>query len=324
MTDDPTAGSDPDGEPNTGLESGSQSGFNFEFDFDSDSDSDSEAAPDSELESTGQTHHQSEANESATATHSRSDPVVVVVDAETSGNIGTIARAMKNFGLDDLKLVNPPDISRGTEAYGLAAHARDDVLANASEVTLSEIAEKYHTVGCTAVTGEDSRRAVRFPFKTPRELARSLERVDTQTAILFGREGNGLSNDELAQLDEVCAIPAANDYPTLNLGQAATVLLYELRHLTVDQYQIPDVERERASQQDIERFHEYYAELLAASGFEDHRRDRARTLVRRLVGRSHPTDHEVTILMGVLRQTNAQLRHRRELLDRYDEPDDLS
>ncbi|ERH03868.1 MAG: RNA methyltransferase, TrmH family, group 1 [Halorubrum sp. J07HR59] len=318
MTDDPTAGSEPNAEPEVESESGSESEFDCGF------GSDSGAASESELESTGQPHHQSETDESATASQSRNDPVVVVVDSETSGNIGTIARAMKNFGLDDLRLVNPPDISRGTEAYGLAAHARDDVLANASEVTLSEIAENYHTVGCTAVTGEDSRRAVRFPFKTPRELAQSLERVDTQTAILFGREGNGLSNDELAQLDEVCAIPAADDYPTLNLGQAATVLLYELRHLTVDQYQIPDIERERASQQDIERFHEYYAELLAASGFEDHRRDRARTLVRRLVGRSHPTDHEVTILMGVLRQTNAQLRHRRELLDRYDEPDDLS
>jgi rRNA methylase len=81
MTDDPTAGSEPNAEPEVESESGSES----------------------ELESTGQPHHQSETDESATASQSRNDPVVVVVDSETSGNIGTIARAMKNFGLDDLK-----------------------------------------------------------------------------------------------------------------------------------------------------------------------------------------------------------------------------
>lgn len=275
-------------------------------------------------ESSTDTATESEKDGAAADTSSRNNPVVVVVDSETSGNIGTIARAMKNFGVTDLKLVNPPDISRGSEAYGFAAHARDDVLANAEEVTFAEIVDNYHTVGCTAVTGEDSRRAVRFPFKSPRQLAEDLERIETKTALLFGREGNGLSNDELAQVDEVCAIPADEEYPTLNLGQAATILLYELRNLTVDEFQTPNIVRERADQHDIETFHEYFAELLEASGFEDHRRDRARTLVRRLVGRTHPTDHEVTILMGVLRQTNAQLRHRRELLDRYDEPDNLS
>lgn len=280
------------------------------------------SGPDSE--SSSDTASEADTAESTSQSRSQTDPVVVVVDSETSGNIGTIARAMKNFGVTDLKLVDPPDISRGSEAYGFAAHARDDVLANAQEVTLTEILDNYHTVGCTAVTGEDSRRAVRFPFKTPRELAESLERVETETALLFGREGNGLSNDELAQVDEVCAIPADEEYPTLNLGQAATIVLYELRNLTVSEFQTPDIVRERADQRDIELFHEYFAELLDASGFEDHRRDRARTLVRRVIGRTHPTDHEITILMGVLRQTNAQLRHRRGLLDRYDEPDDLS
>ena len=62
--------------------------------------------------------------------------VVVVVEPETPGNVGTIARAMKNFGIYDLRLVNPPQLDPDGEAYGFAVHAREDVLPNATETTL--------------------------------------------------------------------------------------------------------------------------------------------------------------------------------------------
>lgn len=251
----------------------------------------------------------------------RDPPVVVVVDAETPGNVGTIARAMKNFGLTDLKLVNPPELDRDSEAYGFAGHAREDVLPNAEVVTFEEVVENYHTVGCTAITGEDSRRHVRFPFKTPRELAESLRTVDAPTALVFGREGRGLDNGELARLDEVCSIPASADYPVLNLGQAATILLYELRELTVEETQLPDVARERAAEPDIERFHDYVGAFLDASGYKEVKREKTRRLIRRLVGRAHPTDREIHTLLGVLRRATGQLEHRSELLSEYDEPD---
>jgi tRNA (cytidine32/uridine32-2'-O)-methyltransferase len=253
--------------------------------------------------------------------HDRDPPAVVVVDAETPGNVGTIARAMKNFGLTDLELVDPPELGRDSEAYGFAGHAREDVLPNAEEVTFDEVVENYHTVGCTAITGEDSRRHVRFPFKTPPELAESLRTVSAPTALVFGREGRGLDNEELARLDEVCSIPASADYPVLNLGQAATILLYELRELTVEETQLPDVERERADEADIERFHDFVADFLDASGYKAVKRDKTRRLVRRLIGRAHPTDREIHTLLGVLRRATSQLEHRSELLAEYDEPD---
>jgi TrmH family RNA methyltransferase len=248
-------------------------------------------------------------------------PVVVVVDAETPGNVGTIARAMKNFGLSELKLVNPPALDPDGEAYGFAGHAREDVLPNAETVRFESVVANYHTVGCTAITGEDSRRHVRFPFKTPRELATDLEAVDTRTALVFGREGRGLDNDELERLDEVCSIPASADYPVLNLGQAATILLYELRDLTVEETQLPSVERERADEADIERFHDFVVDFLDASGYKPVKREKTRRLVRRLVGRAHPTDREIHTLLGVLRRATGQLNHRDELLSEYDEPD---
>jgi TrmH family RNA methyltransferase len=251
----------------------------------------------------------------------RPKPVVVLVDPETPGNIGTIARAMKNFGLSELKLVNPPELDPDGEAYGFAGHAREDVLPNAEETTLEAVVDTYYTVGCTAITGEDSRRHVRFPFKTPAELAESLRIVEAPVALVFGREGTGLNNEELSQLDEICSIPASEDYPVLNLGQAATVLLYELRDLTVEKTQLPDVELERAEERDVERFYGYVQEFLDVSGYNERKRNKTMRLVRRLVGRAHPTDREIHTLMGVFRRANDQLKHRRELLDKHDEPD---
>ena len=250
----------------------------------------------------------------------RPKPVVVVVEPETPGNIGTIARAMKNFGLSELKLVNPPELDPDGEAYGFAGHAREDVLPNAEEVTFEEVVENYYTVGTTAITGEDDRRHERFPFKTPVELRESLKAVAAPTALVFGREGRGLNNDELSRIDEVCSIPAADDYPVLNLGQAATVLLYELRDLTVSETQLPDVDVTRASEGDIEQFHEFFGEFLAATGERAHRRERNALLMRRLLGRAHPTDREVHSLLGTFRKANAKLDHADFLAAKYDEP----
>ncbi|RDI72949.1 RNA methyltransferase [Halopelagius longus] len=237
-------------------------------------------------------------------------PVVVVVEPKTPGNIGTIARAMKNFGLTDLKLVDPPEMDRDSEAYGFAGHAREDVLPNAEEVTFEEVVENYHTVGTTAITNEDSRRHVRFPYKTPVEVRESLETVETKTALVFGREGKGLNNEELAQLDEVCSIPASSEYPVLNLGQAATVLMYELRSLTVEETQLPDVERERADEADIDRFYDFFSEFLDSVEHRDHKRPKTMRMMRRLLGRAHPTEREVHTLIGIFRRANRYLGER--------------
>lgn len=254
----------------------------------------------------------------------RTPPAVVVVDAQTPGNVGTIARSMKNFGFSELLLVDPPPIEPGDEAYGFAGHAREDVLPNATTVTFEELTERFHTFGCTAITGQDSRRHVRFPFKTPTEVRETLLRTESRSALVFGREGKGLSNAELARLDEVCSIPANPEYPVLNLGQAATILLYELSDLTLQESQLPPIETERADEQLLERLYEHVSAFLDAQGYNDRKRSKTERLFRRLFGRSEPTGREVKTLMGVFRRGTRQLEHRRELLERYDEPDTVS
>ena len=259
-------------------------------------------------------------DEQSSGRQTRQPLTVVVVEPETPGNVGTIARAMKNFGLSNLELVNPPELAEDGEAYGFAGHAREDVLPNATTVRFESVVERYHTVGTTAITGEDDRSHERFPFKTPAELRDSLRAVDAPTALVFGREGRGLNNEELSQLDEVCSIPASAAYPVLNLGQAATVLLYELRELTVEQTQLPDTTVTRAPEADVERFHDQFGAFLEATGQRDHRREKNALLVRRLLGRAHPTEREVHSLLGTLRKATTKLEHADYLAAKYDEP----
>ena len=232
---------------------------------------------------------------------------VAVVDAETAGNVGTIARAMKNFGLADLYLVDPPELDPEGEAYGFAGAAREDVLPGAREVSFDWLVGNFHTVGFTAVTNEDATKHVRYPFVTPAELAEELREVDAATCLVFGRERVGLTNDELARLDQVASVPASADYPVLNLGQAATVTLYEVRELTLEETQLPD-RTDRAEEQAIEGLHDQFADFLEAVGHPEEKQPKVGRLWRRLLGRAHPTGREVRTLRGVLRKASQRLR----------------
>jgi len=229
-------------------------------------------------------------------------PAVAVVDAKTSGNVGTIARAMKNFGFEDLYLVDPPDLSRESEAYGFAGQAREDVLPNAEVVEFDYLVENFHTVGFTSITNEDARKHTRFPFRTPEELEASLADVKTETCLIFGRERVGLVNDELEHIDEVASIQASADYPSLNLGQAATVALYELQELARNDTQLPDVDAERAPEPEIEAFYDHFAEFLSDLDYPEEKKPKTVRMMRRIMGRAHPTGREVNTLRGILRR----------------------
>ena len=227
---------------------------------------------------------------------------VAVVDPETPGNVGTIARAMKNFGLSELYLVDPPELDPDGEAYGFAGQAREDVLPNAREVDLDFLVESFYTVATTAITNEDATKHVRYPFLEPADLSAELEGLDADICVVFGRERVGLTNDELARFDRVCSIPATEEYPVLNLAQAATVVLYELRELTVEETQHPDDPHERADEHEIEGLYETFDDYLRAVGHPEEKIDKTDRLFRRLVARGHPTGREARTLRGVLRR----------------------
>ncbi len=239
-------------------------------------------------------------------------PAVAVVDAETPGNVGTIARAMKNFGFTELLLVDPPELDPEGDAYGFAGQAREDVLPNATELTFDQLVDSYHTIGCTAVTNEDDRRHVRFPYSTPADLADRLPTVEAPTALVFGRERVGLTNAELARIDELCSIPANPDYPVLNLGQAATIVLYELRSLALEDTQLPDLERVRAPELLVDRLYDQWDELLTSINHPPEKRAKTMRMLRRIYGRADLTEQEANTLLGILRRATERPGDGRE------------
>ncbi|WP_181692995.1 RNA methyltransferase [Natronomonas sp. LN261] len=230
------------------------------------------------------------------------DISVAVVGAETPGNVGTIARSMKNFGLSELYLVDPPELDPDGEAYGFAGHAREDVLPNATTVEFEYLRDHFYTVACTATTNQDARNHVRYPFMRPAELPEELGGLDADVCIVFGRERVGLTNDELADLDRICSIAASEAYPVLNLAQAATIVLYELRELTVEETQHPAEPHERAAEHEIEGAYTTFSEYLHDVGHPKEKIPKTERLFRRLLSRAHPTGREARTIRGVLRR----------------------
>jgi TrmH family RNA methyltransferase len=227
---------------------------------------------------------------------------VAVVGAETPGNVGTIARSMKNFGLSELYLVDPPELDPDGEAYGFAGHAREDVLPNAETVPFEYLVENFYTVACTATTNQDATSHVRYPFVEPSDLTDELAGLDADVCIVFGRERVGLTNEELAELDRICSIPANAEYPVLNLAQAATIVLYELRGVTVESTQHPETAHERAEEHEIEGLYATFSEFLHDVGHPEEKIPKTERLFRRLVGRAQPTGREARTMRGVLRR----------------------
>lgn len=155
----------------------------------------------------------------------RSLPAVVLVRPQEEGNVGAAARAMANMGLDRLLLVEPA-VSLGRVARAFAVKAGHVLDGSARLPSLSAALAPYpRVVGTTS----SRHRRLGIPLLTPRELARWLDaEPPAPTALVFGPEASGLTNDELALCSRLVRIPAALRQPTLNLAQAVLVLAYEL------------------------------------------------------------------------------------------------
>jgi TrmH family RNA methyltransferase len=151
---------------------------------------------------------------------------VVLVSPEYQQNIGYCCRVMKNFGFTELFLVRPAcEISQ--EAIKYSKHAVD-VLENAKIVQSLGAATK----GCGKVVGTTAIRKISKELTresiTPKELAGNLSGSKGKIALLIGREGTGLSREELRDCDAVVRIEANPEYGTLNISHALAILLYEL------------------------------------------------------------------------------------------------
>jgi TrmH family RNA methyltransferase len=233
---------------------------------------------------------------------------IVLVEPSHPGNIGAVARAMKNMGLERLVLVNPRQFPH-SEAIARASGA-DDVLAQARVVTT--VAEAV--AGCGFVAATTSRaRDQYFRVADVREAA---ERVLSESrrgpaAVLFGSERAGLTNEQLEAAHLLIRIPASDAYPSLNLAMAVQIVAYELFRARGVRIDTAPAAGPLAEPQEMERLFAHLGQVLEEIDFRDRTQGGTHLMarLRRLFQRAALDRNEVNILRGIL--TAVQSRRRR-------------
>ncbi|MGH8475929.1 MAG: RNA methyltransferase [Methylococcales bacterium] len=238
---------------------------------------------------------------------------IVLIGTTHPGNIGAVARAMKNMGLGRLYLVDPK-IFPHADATARAAGA-DDILCRA--VVSGSLEEAI--ADCGIVIGTSARmRGISSPGLSPRECAVLVARQDreTEVAFVFGREHSGLTNAELDRCGYWLTIPCNPGFRSLNLAAAVQVVAYELfTALTPDPACVDNPtqvgNRDRpATSANVESFYGHLCEVMVMSGFLDP--DQSGSVMRRLrrlFNRAHLENREIDILRGLLSAVEDRIKH---------------
>lgn len=225
---------------------------------------------------------------------------IVLVNTSHTGNIGSVARAMKTMGLSDLVLVDPvqaPD----SHASALAAGATDVLGAAKTVDTLAEaIADCQLSIATSARS-----RTLSWPMLNPRECGAKVveEGFSGKVALVFGRENSGLTNEELQQCQFHVHIPANPDYSSLNLAMAVQTLSYEVRmqFLEKQQEEYEEQEFDYPNGEQLDGFYQHLEQALLHTGFiiQQHP-GQVMSKLRRVFNRARPESHELNILRGIL------------------------
>ena len=234
---------------------------------------------------------------------------IVLVAPSHPGNIGAVARAMKNMALSELLLVRPKEFPH-PDATARASGA-DDVLAGARIVaSLGEALE-----GCGFVAATTSRdRDQYFRVIDVRDAAVRIvaESRRAPAAVVFGSERTGLTNEELESAHALIRIPANPDYLSLNLAMAVQLVSYELfRARDAPQLGQAAVEPPLAGAQEMARLYAHFAQVLEEIDFRDRTESGTHLMsrIRRFLQRAELDQNEVNILRGILTAVQSRRRH---------------
>jgi tRNA (cytidine32/uridine32-2'-O)-methyltransferase len=239
---------------------------------------------------------------------------IVLVHTTHPGNIGGVARAMKNMGIGRLYLVKPktfPD----DQAVWRAASA-GDVLDNAVVVETLEEA----VADCGFVVGTSARgRRIPWPLVNPRDCAQQVSPrlIKNQVAFVFGREDRGLTNEELQRCNLHVHIPTNEEYSSLNLAMAVQVICYEMRMAALEGHinhdEMAEWDAQLATADDLERYFVHLEATLTDMGFlKPEAPKQLMSRLRRLYSRKRMDDLEVSMLRGILTSTQSWVKRAKK------------
>ena len=228
---------------------------------------------------------------------------IILVEPQLGENIGTTARAMLNFGFENLILVNPRDDWPNEYAMKAAAGAIKVIEKTRVFKNLEDALSEFNFAFSTTIRPRDMVKPVNGLEKMAEKSYEKLE-MKQKIAFIFGREKSGLTNHQISLTDEIIEIPTNKDFSSLNLAQAVILVVSELNRLGVsyakEEIIIPD--SFPADKKDLISFFNHLERALDDSGFLKpiEKKPTMMMNIRNIFNRSNLTDQEVKTLRGVI------------------------
>lgn len=227
-------------------------------------------------------------------------PTIILVEPQLGENIGMVARAMANFGLAELRLVNPRDGWPNEKARAAASRADHIIDAVTVHYDLASAVADLNFIYATTARPRDNFKPVRGPVEAVAEL-RARHTGGQKTGILFGRERWGLTNEEVAMADEVVTFPVNPAFASLNVAQAVLLMSYEWLQSGGQGVAPVSPRQTPATKQHLNSLIDYLDHVLSERGYfrTEDKKPKMMDNLRALFTRPGFTVEELAVLRGV-------------------------
>ncbi|MFX1297341.1 MAG: RNA methyltransferase [Promethearchaeota archaeon] len=242
---------------------------------------------------------------------------IILVQPESAGNIGSVARVMKNFNFNNLIIFNPLEKVNKIHSYesqGFAMHGKD-ILQNAEIISLDHqpdhihrfktFMKRYDLIIATTAKGKHYRNIRRMPI-FPENLKLPVSKKPLNIAILFGKESRGLTNEEIEIADILLRIPTGSTYTSLNLSHACGIILYEifnkLNQISIGRGQNPVL---IADKEDKKIFYAILQKLIEKLKIRTHKKENVIFAFKNIFERALITKKELSLIMGVFSKVDS-------------------
>ena len=236
-------------------------------------------------------------------------PAIILVEPQLGENIGMVARAMANFGLAELRLVNPRDGWPSEKARAAASKADHVIDATKVYETLEDAVRDLNFVYATTARERYGFKPVRAPV-TATETLRAKFKTGERTGIMFGRERWGLTNEEVALADEIVTFPVNPAFASLNIAQAVLLMSYEwmksgMEDLAETAFQ--SVQQRPSTKEQVFGLFDQIEEALDARGYFHPAEKKPKMVdnLRAVLSRRGFTEQEISVFRGVIKSLDA-------------------
>jgi tRNA/rRNA methyltransferase len=231
-------------------------------------------------------------------------PAIILVHPQLGENIGMVARAMANFGLAELRLVNPRDGWPSEKAISAASKADHVIEAAKVYPSLEAAVADLEFVYATTARDRYGYKEVRSPVVAADDL-RSRFRAGEKTGILFGRERTGLTNEEIALADELVTFPVNPAFASLNLAQAVLLMSYEWMKsglASVEDTPFDALPQRPAKKEELQGLFDHVEETLDARGYFRPAEKKPKLVenLRAILTRPSFTGTEIQVMRGII------------------------